>query len=273
MPRILVIGDAMIDRYINATPSRISPEGPAMALSVQSVRESPGGAVNVLQCAQAFGAEAVLCSGPETSIKTRVRATHAGRTSDICRFDEDRYSEPESVPDWPADVILLADYGKGACCERIVAEARRRGAPLLVDPHPSTPTQRYRGADILKMNALEAGRISGVAVDSPDSGIAAAKIIRRKLRAGSVVVTLGAAGAVWADGSDGYEPGIPTTVVDTCGAGDVFAATLAVALARGSDLPAAVRCANRMAAESVQHDGCWQPNKAARFCPYDRLPA
>src|SRR5208283_2635124 len=72
----------------------------------------------------------------------------------------------------------------------------------------------------------------------------------------AVVVTLGERGAFVAD-DHGTEmvPGRPVQAVDTSGAGDSFAASLAVALGEGRSLREAIRWANQVAAVSVTRAG------------------
>ena len=71
-----------------------------------------------------------------------------------------------------------------------------------------------------------------------------------------IVVTLGGAGAKWQNaGKTGHVPAYKVEVVDTVGGGDAFNAGLAVALAEGKDLAAAVQFANAVAALSVTRKG------------------
>ena len=82
----------------------------------------------------------------------------------------------------------------------------------------------------------------------------------------SVVITLGAAGAVLADGN--YVTHLPApkvAAVDTTGAGDAFNGALAVALAEGQPLASAVIFANRVAALSTTRPGAQAslPDRAA----------
>lgn len=82
---------------------------------------------------------------------------------------------------------------------------------------------------------------------------------RRLLELGprSVVITLGAAGAVVADaGGVLAAPAVPVTeVVDTTGAGDAFAGALACALARGAPLADAVSAGMAAGAQAVGRAG------------------
>jgi D-beta-D-heptose 7-phosphate kinase / D-beta-D-heptose 1-phosphate adenosyltransferase len=73
---------------------------------------------------------------------------------------------------------------------------------------------------------------------------ALAAVLRERWRVRGVCVTVGADGA-WLDASDEplYVPAPPVAGGDTCGAGDRFAASAAVALARGAVLSEAVATA------------------------------
>src|SRR6516162_8547707 len=58
LPRasVLIIGDAMLDRYIYGEVARISPEAPVPVLNVQRELAVPGGAGNVVRNLGALGA-------------------------------------------------------------------------------------------------------------------------------------------------------------------------------------------------------------------------
>ena len=59
---LLVVGDAMLDRYIDGPASRSSPEAPVPVVAVAGIRECAGGAANVALNAVALGAQASLLS-------------------------------------------------------------------------------------------------------------------------------------------------------------------------------------------------------------------
>ncbi len=56
-PRVVVVGDLMLDRYVFGSVSRISPEAPIPVLKVSSEDEQPGGAASVAMDLRAFRAE------------------------------------------------------------------------------------------------------------------------------------------------------------------------------------------------------------------------
>jgi ribokinase len=76
-----------------------------------------------------------------------------------------------------------------------------------------------------------------------------------------VIITLGEAGVLLAQAGQPAQrlPAFGVEPVDTTGAGDAFNGGLAAALARGLDLPAAVRYAQAVAALSVTRLGA-QPS-------------
>ena len=61
-PRVLIIGDIMVDRYIRGSVERISPEAPIQILKARSRDERLGGAANVAQNAAAIDGR-VSCIG------------------------------------------------------------------------------------------------------------------------------------------------------------------------------------------------------------------
>src|SRR6266446_2993594 len=60
--RVLVVGDAMLDRYWFGEVSRISPEAPVPIVKFVRAEEQPGGAANVARNAAALGARVSLLS-------------------------------------------------------------------------------------------------------------------------------------------------------------------------------------------------------------------
>ena len=81
----------------------------------------------------------------------------------------------------------------------------------------------------------------------------------------SMVVTLGAAGAVWAEASGryGFCPAWEVAVADTTGAGDAFFSGVAAGLTHGKTLAEACDIGTRLAASVI----CTQDNTCPRFRP------
>lgn len=135
-----------------------------------------------------------------------------------------------------------------------IRSARHAGTRTLLNPAPAQalPEDVWAHIDVLTPNRTEAAILLGHdpdADESPDS--LAAQLHARGV--GTVVLTLGSDGALLhdADGQRTVPAARPTAVVDTTGAGDAFTAALAVELAAGEPVDAAVRFAARAGAHAV----------------------
>lgn len=137
--------------------------------------------------------------------------------------------------------------------QRSMELARRHDVKTLLNPAPATRLDPTLLAlvDVLTPNEGELRILLGLHPDDPTDTF---ELARRLLALGArqIVVTRGARGAliVHADATLEDVPGVPTDVVDTTGAGDAFTCALAVALAEGQTLSAAVRfatCAGALA--------------------------
>jgi ribokinase len=141
--------------------------------------------------------------------------------------------------------------------EAVVAAARAAGRFVLnASPVRPLPAAVLAAADPLIVNAGEAAAITG-ADDADPAALAAAALA---LGTRSIVVTLGARGACWTTPEWSIERPAPAVdVVDTTGAGDVFAGTLAAQLSRGADPGSALAAAVGAGAEAVQWQGAQEP--------------
>jgi ribokinase len=142
--------------------------------------------------------------------------------------------------------------------DTVYAAAAATGGTVVLTPAPPQPLPEELLAlvDVLVPNEHELVQLTGAAAGArtPAELIALARGIVGPV----VVVTLGARGAllVRRDGTPALlQAPPPVTPVDTTGAGDCFCGALAQALARGSDLPDAVRYAVTAAALSTTGPG------------------
>lgn len=161
----------------------------------------------------------------------------------------------------------------------IEAAARLARGRVLLNPSPvlELDPEVIRGADPLLVNEHEAAQVLALlgAADAASSRAVAEadetpeqtdpRALITALRdqgVRSVVLTLGAKGALVADGR-GREveeiPAVRVSAVDTTGAGDAFTGAIAVKLMEGSSLAEAARFAARVSAFAVQRPGA-QPS-------------
>ena len=292
--RVVVIGDIMIDRYLYGDTERLSPEAPVPVVAVRDRTAKLGGAANVAANVASMGASCLLVgivgddadgaairqelvvarldgrhvvtvAGRPTTSKTRIIA----RAQQIVRIDE----EVDALLDGPdlerlirsagealadADALLLEDYNKGALAPALITEvlalARRRGIPVVVDPK-YRQFFAYAGATVFKPNRRELESALGAAVDLQNRN--ALPEVLARLKADNLLVTLGADGMllVTKDGGSLRIPSIARQVYDVSGAGDTVTAWLGTALAAGASLAEAAQLANYAAGVEVGKPG------------------
>lgn len=266
--RLAVVGDTLLDRDLEGSVERLSPEGPYPVVDEPQGRSRPGGAGLAAALATAGGHDvtlitamaadepagelralltdrgvdviAVRLEGP-TPEKIRVRA---GGTS-LVRIDRGGGGRVDDAP-LPeaaeralrrADAVLVSDYGRGMAARAgdWLGHLARRTA-IVWDPHPQG-AEPIPGARLVTPNRSEAARATPeISGDSVSALTARARELVGRWRATAVAITLGPAGALLSSG-EGLPlmvPAPPARMGDACGAGDRFAASAAVALARGA---------------------------------------
>ena len=135
--------------------------------------------------------------------------------------------------------------------------ARKHGLVTILDPAPAQPLDDEMLAlcDWLTPNETELGILTGMPVETQEQAAAAARtLIARGAR--KVLNKRGAAGALLVTATECLSvPGFLVKAVDTTAAGDSFNAGLAVGLAEGLDVAAAIRLANAVGALSTTRAG------------------
>jgi ribokinase len=149
-----------------------------------------------------------------------------------------------------ARVVLTQLEIPQATVDATVRQAHKAGVQVLLDPAPARTVhdEVLRLVDVVKPNAGEAKSLTGVTVTDRTSAHEAARaLLARGLKI--VAIQAGDQGnlLVWQAGEQ-WLPRIDVDSVDATGAGDAFAAALAVALAEGRPLTAAGPFANAAAA-------------------------
>jgi ribokinase len=141
-----------------------------------------------------------------------------------------------------AKVVVLQLEIPTSAVIRAAQLGREAGATVILNAAPAGPLSAPKLAlmDVLVVNETEAEALTGQKPDSPQTALEVARTIQQTTP--TVVVTLGAQGAVWVgpEGS-GHQPAFAVAAVDTTGAGDAFIGALAVGLAEGQPLAEAVR--------------------------------
>ena len=280
---VTCVGDVLLDRFVEGSVDRISPEAPIPVLSIRHEQEMLGGAGNVARNLAALGARCRFVSvvgeddagarvaelmadapgvdarltaeaGRRTGIKTRFVA----QAQQLLRTDAETIA-PIGADAGAAvlaaaaagDVLVLSDYGKGVLHDGLVADliaaARAAGRPVVVDPK-GRDFGRYRGASLIAPNRKELAEATGMATASDAEIVAAAGRVIETCGIDAVLATRGARGMtlVQRDGAADalHLPAEARDVFDVSGAGDTVIATIAAALSAGVGLADAARIAN-----------------------------
>jgi rfaE bifunctional protein kinase chain/domain len=284
---VLVIGDAMVDKFIVGRVTRISPEAPVPVVAFDHDMYRIGGAANVASNVVALAGQATLVAvtGRDEASATLAQACReagiapsfvgdgARSTTTKVRVVTDRNQQVARI-DYESDAeiageieeriiaeirkhatrcsaIIVSDYLKGCVTRQVMQTAvgvsAERGVPVLVDPK-IPHLDYYSGATIVTPNHHEAEAAIYKRVRSEEEARDAARLFRERARCRDVLMTRGDQG-IWllSSGMEGHLPAAAREVADVTGAGDTVIATLAVALAAGATLGEAARLANEAA--------------------------
>lgn len=232
-PRILIVGDLMLDRYVRGEVSRISPEAPIPVLAVRGSEERLGGAGNVAANLRAMEAGVVVCgligkdgwgdavrrmleeSGADTSAlvvdpnrRTIEKTRMVSGVQQMLRVDYEEDLPLDSKVEASllktiekematVDAVVLSDYGKGVLTDtvlkRTIELARAAKKPVLVDPK-GTDYSRYSGATLMTPNRKEAEEALGRRLKGLDQVEAGAQSLIDLANLDCCIITLGADG-------------------------------------------------------------------------------
>jgi rfaE bifunctional protein kinase chain/domain len=283
--RVLVVGDVMLDRYWHGVVDRISPEAPVPVVRMEREEDRLGGAGNVAFNVRALGAQATLLtvtgddaagdalrrlllrSGVEpllmadADMATIVKLRVIGRAQQLLRIDVEQPPAPAALSRLAAsfaeqvhqhDVVVFSDYNKGALSliDQLIPRARAAGKPVLVDPK-GHDYRRYAGASLITPNRSELAQVVGAWRDEEDLA-RRVQSLRAESNVGAVLLTRSEEGmTLYGAGDAQHEPARAREVFDVTGAGDTVIATLAVMLASGLPLSAAMPLANKAGGQVV----------------------
>jgi len=287
--RVLVVGDAMLDRYWFGAVERISPEAPVPVVLVQREEERLGGAANVALNVRRIGAQATLLTvmgddeparavvrllgeagvgnviGRDPGLRTTIKLRVVGRSQQLLRVDFETRPDHEVLAQLLGDyervlaehdAVLFSDYGKGGLTHigRMIELARGAGKPVLVDPK-GRDFSRYAGASVITPNRNELATAMGP-WDGDEQLAALARRMRSELRIDNLLLTRSEEGMSLFDAQGAlHVPAQAQQVFDVTGAGDTVIATMAAMLAAGLSPRQAVPVANRAAGIVVSRFG------------------
>src|SRR5688572_27712463 len=227
---VLVVGDAMLDKFIVGRVTRLSPEAPVPVIAYDHELHRMGGSANVANNVAALGGSATLVAvtGTDEGAATLTRACReAGiapalvgdptrltttkvrivteRNQQVARVDYEMDAEIKGEIEHRliaeinkhapgASAIVVSDYLKG-CVTRtvvqaVVAAAAAHRVPVLVDPK-IPHVDYYSGTTVVTPNHHEAEIAANIRVRSEDDARGAARLFRDRAQCRSVLMTRG----------------------------------------------------------------------------------
>jgi len=187
--KILVVGDIMLDKYVEGTVSRISPEAPVPVVEVINEYTTLGGSGNVLRNIRELGAQVdclasiaqdfhgkdisekldklgvgnfLFFGSTKTTVKERIIAEH--RKIQMLRVDRE-YTKSIKSDDVikqfkdkcsnDYDMIIVSDYAKGMISYEVMQFLKQEhDAKIIVDPKPIN-SNMYNGVFMITPNDNE----------------------------------------------------------------------------------------------------------------------
>jgi D-beta-D-heptose 7-phosphate kinase/D-beta-D-heptose 1-phosphate adenosyltransferase len=290
-PKILVVGDLIIDHYLWGESNRISPEAPVVIVDVKKEEFLLGGAGNVVKNLLALGCEVGVISvvgddewgewieeklrkigvgflrlfrekGRKTSKKTRVLSAN----QQIVRFDKESTHTASSLLQQSLikecqkivhkfDMVLLSDYAKGVLSHFVTQEIIKLfSKKTLIDPK-GEDYSKYRGAFLITPNKKEASLACKMKIKDEETLKTCGEFLKNKFEIENVVITLSEEGMAIFEKRMQKIPTAAKEVYDVTGAGDTVLAALGYKLAKGSGLKEAAEFANFAAGVVVSKIG------------------
>lgn len=242
--KILVIGDIMLDHYVNGIVSRISPEAPVPVLLNKAENYYLGGAGNVFLNIHSLGGysdiisvigndlngdkvESLVSEKSDLSllikrsgIKTTTKSRYISNSHQLLRVDNEDIididsnlesiilSKIESVIDF-YDCVIMEDYNKGlltsVLIKGIIKICKEKNKPVIVDPKLKN-FDSYSGCTLIKPNFLEFCSLINkkLSPNDFDSIVYEGRNIISKLGIESILVTLSENGVILITANESY---------------------------------------------------------------------
>ena len=282
-PKILVIGDLMIDQYLWGSCEKISPEAPVQVVNIDNESNVLGGAGNVINNLKALGAHVdvisvigeckvshelkellhninvdtqylVIQGNRVSSKKTRIIASN----QQVVRYDQESVDEIDSNSQQSIirsfssivklyDIILISDYGKGILTSELTRSliriSNKNDKKVLVDPKGQNYL-KYKGAYLLTPNRKEASEATNIEINDDLSLNKAIRKLKTEYNLEISIITLSDQGVAVFDNKLRTHPTAAKEVFDVTGAGDTILASLGFALSCKKNIDESITFAN-----------------------------
>lgn len=277
--KVLVCGDAMLDRYWFGDAERLSPEAPVPIVKIVREEERLGGAANVALNIAKLGAKCTLLSvcgddnaGKEfhkllnidnitpalitdRTVPTIEKLRIVARQQQMLRADFEQLPCEDALIEISQNfrklisqvsIVVLSDYRKGVLSNvaSMISASNEKKIPVLIDPK-GDDWSAYRGATLITPNKSELKRIVGTWRSEADLRLRTQRL-RESLDLKYILLTRSEEGMTLFSATEEINfKAQAREVFDVSGAGDTVIAVLATLLAAGVPLHESVRLSNK----------------------------
>ena len=293
-PKILVLGDVMLDHYVIGKVDKISPEAPVPILKFQKDQNILGGAGNVVKNLVNLGAEVSIATiiGMDKNgillkklfkqlevsidflvnlkkIKTTTKTRFLSDGNHLLRLDSDTSGLLDSDFDQLGkkihkkiknfDCVIISDYDKGVCnpffIKKVIKYANLNKIPIYIDPKGDS-WNKYVNSDCITPNISEAEKILGIKLLDDLDFEKAAILLKNKFKLGCCLITRGPDGMTFYGNSSILHQKVGVKkVFDVSGAGDAVIASLVASLMSGFKINKSLEFCSSISSEVVTHIG------------------
>ena len=293
-PRILVIGDLMLDKFIFGSVERISPEAPVPIVKYEKAKYMLGGCGNVIRNLFNLGVNTSLVSVVgqdqagdliidllvkkgisisrvlrQKNIRTTEKMRIVADRQQVLRLDwdmEDSRIEYEkllieniSKEMKDIDGLIISDYGKGVCLDLIITKliniAKKINLSVYVDPK-GNDWKKYSFANLITPNAKEAEMILDRSIKTDREFEMAGEDICSIFNIESCLITRGGNGMSFVSKDNTFHlKSKAQEIFDVSGAGDTVISAMATGLSLGLNPNLSAQFSNQAAGIVVGHIG------------------
>ena len=244
--KVLVIGETCIDRFVYVNTPRLSPEAPVPVVNPKYTIENSGMAGNTYDNVKALAPEAIMASITQKQQITKTRYVDDKSNHMFIRIDEGenfnckfKWGTFADSSIGQADIVIVSDYNKGFLSNADLKEIARKSTLSILDSKRKLTNDIIEDFTFVKLNESE-------------------RLNNPELTTDNIITTLGKKGAEYKNVL--FESPNPQDTIDVSGAGDTFTAAFIVKYFQLQDERAAIKFANRKAAEVVTQRGVVTPS-------------
>ncbi|MFL2983254.1 MAG: D-glycero-beta-D-manno-heptose-7-phosphate kinase [Candidatus Neomarinimicrobiota bacterium] len=293
-PKLLVIGDLMLDKFIFGSVNRISPEAPVPIVKYQKEKHMLGGCGNVIRNLRNLSVETSLVSVVgqdqagdliidlllekdvsvfnilrERNIQTTEKMRIVADRQQILRVDwdmddlvieyENSLTKNISKEIQDIDGVVISDYGKGVCLNSIIKNvveiSKKNKIPVYVDPK-GNDWEKYSYVNLITPNTKESEIILGRSLHTDTDFELAGEDICSMFNIAACLITRGSDGMSFiSDRNTFHLKSKAKEIFDVSGAGDTVISAMATGLAIGLTSNLAAEFSNQAAGIVVGHIG------------------